>query len=436
MLALFLGTMPSVWLASYLEICATEHQLCALLLSFILPFSAFLFGLYTKVASPFSEFKRQYVMAMLMAALLAGPIFLYERDAVLPHLFFLAVSLGTNLFLMPLLRSNLRHLLSQSEWWLSEVLVLNQSVHGTEFCTFLKKHPEYGLLFREEIPVPQGRIGENELLELKARYPKTLVLLLTDTDKRNDVLIRQVKRVFSHVILLPLETQFQASFFETVDLGLAKGFVLTQNLWNPRYIALKRCVDLGICFVFSVALVPLVLLIAIAIRLDTPGPILYRQTRVGQFGKSIRIFKFRTMIRNADDVLDEILENNPQLKAEWLQDHKLRNDPRVTAVGAFLRKLSLDEIPQFINIFLGEMSLVGPRPIVAEEKEKYGAIFEEYCVVRPGLTGLWQVSGRNDTRYEERVAYDHLYISTWSPSLDLWILARTVPVVLSSAGAY
>lgn len=121
---------------------------------------------------------------------------------------------------------------------------------------------------------------------------------------------------------------------------------------------------------------------------------------------------------------------------EYENDYKIRRDPRITHLGAFLRKYSLDELPQFINIFLGDMSLVGPRPIVIEEKEKYGNVFNEYCQVRPGLTGLWQVSGRNDISYEERVALDHYYITHWSLRLDFWILLRTIPAVLSAKGAY
>ena len=142
------------------------------------------------------------------------------------------------------------------------------------------------------------------------------------------------------------------------------------------------------------------------------------------------------MVADADLVLRKLLEDDPALRAEWEHDHKLKDDPRITRVGHFLRKLSLDELPQLINVVLGDMSLVGPRPIVASEVQKYGPVYEEYCMVRPGITGLWQISGRNNTTYEERVAYDRYYINNWSVWMDLWILARTVPVVLTGYGAY
>lgn len=142
------------------------------------------------------------------------------------------------------------------------------------------------------------------------------------------------------------------------------------------------------------------------------------------------------MFQNADQVLSVHLESNPALREEWLRDHKLKNDPRVTLVGRFLRKTSLDELPQLWNVLRGEMSLVGPRPIVSAEVAKYGEYFDDYQAVRPGITGLWQVSGRNNTTYEERVKYDEYYVRNWSIWLDLYILCKTVKTVLLGEGAY
>ena len=142
------------------------------------------------------------------------------------------------------------------------------------------------------------------------------------------------------------------------------------------------------------------------------------------------------MVSNADHVLQDYLNNTPDLKAEWEATHKLKNDPRVTRVGKFLRKLSLDELPQVWNVLLGEMSVVGPRPIVEAETVYYRHVLNIYKLVRPGITGLWQVSGRNDTGYEQRVRYDEYYIRNWSVWLDIYILLRTVFVVLTQRGAY
>ena len=199
---------------------------------------------------------------------------------------------------------------------------------------------------------------------------------------------------------------------------------------------MKRCIDLFFCLLILPVLLPLGLILGLLIRLDSPGPVLYRQQRIGQGGRALQIYKFRTMAANADAVLEDWLARDPALREEWKRDHKLKHDPRVTRMGAFLRKTSLDELPQLINVVLGGMSMVGPRPIVSGEIEKYGEVYDEYCRVKPGITGLWQISGRNDTSYEERVAYDHYYINNWSVWMDLWILGRTVPVVLSGYGAY
>ena len=153
-------------------------------------------------------------------------------------------------------------------------------------------------------------------------------------------------------------------------------------------------------------------------------------------GRRFRAWKFRTMHMNADALLQEHLERDPALRAEWEKDHKLKNDPRVTWIGKILRKTSLDELPQLWNVFCGEMSLVGPRPIVDAEIPKYGDHYDQYEKVPPGITGLWQISGRNNTSYEERVAFDAFYVRNWSPWFDLYILACTVKVVLRGEGAY
>jgi Undecaprenyl-phosphate galactose phosphotransferase WbaP len=177
-------------------------------------------------------------------------------------------------------------------------------------------------------------------------------------------------------------------------------------------------------------------LIAFFIKLDSSGPTLYRQERIGRNGKRFQALKFRTMIVDAEAELAVCFARDENLRLEWELNHKLKNDPRLTRVGAFLRKTSLDELPQLWNVLAGDMSLVGPRPIVAAEMEKYGRVFEDYARVRPGLTGLWQVSGRNDTDYERRIRLDRYYVRNWSVWFDIWILAKTVPVVLLGKGAY
>jgi lipopolysaccharide/colanic/teichoic acid biosynthesis glycosyltransferase len=178
------------------------------------------------------------------------------------------------------------------------------------------------------------------------------------------------------------------------------------------------------------------ILVALAIWCQDRGPVFFAHRRIGRHGRRFSCLKFRSMAIDAPERLRDVLAADSEARAEWERDHKLRNDPRVTQLGVFLRKTSLDELPQLINVVRGEMDLVGPRPIVDGEIVKYGSRFKHYCSVNPGITGLWQVSGRSDTSYRSRVAMDCLYARSKSLPLDLWILLATVPAVLLRKGSY
>ncbi|MDE5832670.1 MAG: sugar transferase [Desulfovibrio sp.] len=199
---------------------------------------------------------------------------------------------------------------------------------------------------------------------------------------------------------------------------------------------IKRVLDLLLCLLCAPVAAPLCAGLALWIRADSAGPAIYRQERIGEGGKKFKIYKFRTMVADADARLSSCLAADPALAEEWARNRKLKKDPRLTRAGVFLRKTSLDELPQILNIFLGRMSFVGPRPIVAGEIRRYGRRFADYCGAKPGLTGLWQVTGRNNSTYRRRIACDAFYIKNWSALLDLKILLRTLPVALSGYGAY
>lgn len=200
-------------------------------------------------------------------------------------------------------------------------------------------------------------------------------------------------------------------------------------------VVLKRTLDILVSLAALVFLAPLMVGLAAAVWITDPGPVFYGQMRIGRSGRMFKCLKFRTMVVDADQRLDALLRTDPVAAAEWRRDHKLRNDPRITKLGRFLRKTSLDELPQLLNILRCDMSLVGPRPIVRAEVEKYGDAFSHYTSVRPGLTGLWQVSGRNDASYEERVRLDSHYAKSWSVAGDLKIVLMTFPALLGK-GAY
>jgi exopolysaccharide production protein ExoY len=198
----------------------------------------------------------------------------------------------------------------------------------------------------------------------------------------------------------------------------------------------KRCFDMAAAISSILLWLPLLLLIAIAVKLADGGPIFYRHRRVGQNGKAFDCIKFRTMIPDSDASLCRLLASDRNAVLEWTENHKLKRDPRITPLGAVLRKTSLDELPQLFNIVKGDMSLVGPRPIVLDEVEKYGECILYYMRARPGLTGAWQVSGRNDVDYGKRIRLDTDYVSNWSFWRDLTIIVSTFRVVLTSRGCY
>ena len=197
-----------------------------------------------------------------------------------------------------------------------------------------------------------------------------------------------------------------------------------------------RMLDLTVAMVALLLLGPLMGLVALAVLLERRGPVLFRHTRIGMGGQPFQVLKFRSMAMDGDRILAEHLSHSPAAAAEWARDHKLKVDPRVSSLGRFLRKTSLDELPQLINVLRGEMSVVGPRPIVQAEVARYGRAFVCYCAVQPGITGIWQVSGRNDISYRRRVAMDALYSRRKSVALDLRLIAATVPAVVLRRGSY
>ncbi len=226
------------------------------------------------------------------------------------------------------------------------------------------------------------------------------------------------------------------SAFETYPEDGAERTSAPSGEWPVSpYAPAKRVLDLAGALVLATVFSPLILAIVLIMGRDN-GPIIYRHRRVGRNGRAFECLKFRTMIPNADQVLRELLESDPKMKAEWVRDHKLRRDPRVTRLGRFLRRTSLDELPQLWNVLLGEMSLVGPRPVVREELLRYGRNVRTYLSAKPGITGLWQVKGRNDTDYRRRVVLDTYYVKNQNLMLDVYILLKTTRVVLGGSGAY
>lgn len=241
---------------------------------------------------------------------------------------------------------------------------------------------------------------------------------------------------FTHIEYMPSVRAFPVFGARPVSFGGIGGIEFMNETRMSAKRFQKRVMDSALALAAFFVALPAFVLIPVFIKLTSRGPVFYRHRRLGRGGREIRIWKFRSMYADADERLKALLASDPAAAREWEASFKLANDPRVTLFGRFLRRTSLDELPQLFNVFAGDMSLIGPRPIVEKEIRYYGDAYRIFASVRPGITGLWQVSGRSDTGYSRRVALDTYYVLNWSPWLDLWILVRTVYAVLFMRGAY
>lgn len=238
--------------------------------------------------------------------------------------------------------------------------------------------------------------------------------------------------VIPNLVGVPMSNAEVYSFFDERIMILR----VKNNLAIRRNRIFKRIFDICATISGGIFLLPFLALIALWVHFDSPGPIIYHQMRVGKDGKPFKCYKFRSMYRNADEMLKELLATDEKARKEWEAEFKLKDDPRITKAGQFLRKTSLDELPQLYNVLVGDMSLVGPRPIVEKEMEKYKESIKDYLMVLPGITGLWQVSGRSDTDYDTRVRMDTWYVHNWSVWMDIVLIWRTFNAVLKQKGAY
>lgn len=254
---------------------------------------------------------------------------------------------------------------------------------------------------------------------------------LSDLIYRAQSLVKQVD-VVPNLVAVPMSNVTAESFFDAKIMVLH----IRNNLASPWNQLLKRIFDLALSFIGIIILLPFFLILGILIKIDSPGPCIYKRWVVGKNRHKFGFYKFRTMCINSDEVLRDLLNSNQEAREEFNKYYKLRDDPRITRLGKFLRKTSLDELPQLFNVLLGQMSLIGPRPITENEVPRYGNYIYEYFKVRPGISGLWQVSGRSNIDYQERVQMDTWYVHNWSVWLDMVLLWRTVAVVVKHKGAY
>jgi Undecaprenyl-phosphate galactose phosphotransferase WbaP len=274
--------------------------------------------------------------------------------------------------------------------------------------------------------------------EIVKRYNIKMAIVAMPHLKQDELarLLNYSVSAFRYNVLIPEFFGITNIWMSIRDFDGILGFATSHKLkmfWN---LGIKRFLDLTIVIIGGIIILPFLLLLALLVKVSSPGPVIYGHTRLGLNGKHFKAYKFRSMVANADKRLHELLASDPAIREEWEASHKLKNDPRITKIGKLLRRTSFDEFPQLINVLKGDMSLVGPRPIVDDEVKKYGEDFNRIFSVKPGMTGLWQVSGRSDTDYNERISYDTYYLQSWSVWIDLWVLYQTIWVVIKGKGAY
>jgi Undecaprenyl-phosphate galactose phosphotransferase WbaP len=421
-------------------------QLWPILFVFLLAYSVA--GLYPGVGvSPVDELRRVVLSTSFTYLVLGAGFFLIgEGETYSRGVFLLAwgFSLGFVLSGRWLMRQTLAH----RSWWGYPVLILGAGKTGAMVVQTLQRQPEFGLkpiALLDDDPQKRGEIYGIPVLGGLAAAPTlarqqdihyAIVAMPGVQRDRLLAIVEQQGNTFANLLMIPDLFGVSSLWVGSRDLGGVLGLEIRQRLLLPGPRMAKATLDLALTLVVGLLLLPLIVLIALLVKISSPGSVFYGQKRLGRNGRSFTAWKFRTMVPNADQVLHHYLQAHPNLKHQWEQDHKLRHDPRVTAMGRFLRRTSLDELPQLWNVLRGEMSLVGPRPIIAAEIPRYAEKYPLYTRVLPGLTGLWQVSGRNNVSYTERVNFDVYYVRNWSVWLDIYILIKTVWVVIRGDGAY
>jgi Undecaprenyl-phosphate galactose phosphotransferase WbaP len=347
---------------------------------------------------------------------------------------------------IPSTRAVVRYFCGHRSWWGYPALIIGSAQTAPAVAHGLMRDPESGLR-PMAITDPMARcqtsllpvLNEPESLETFVRTHAIQHAIISLPELSNsrmaDVLDRYGKLV-PHLLVLSNSSVLPGLWGVSRSYGRWTAIEVQNRSMRAALLLVKRIVDLLTTGTLLLLSLPVFLAVAVLIKLTSPGPVIYGHKRIGTRGRPFSTWKFRTMYSDSENVLHEYLKRDPAARAEWDRDYKLRVDPRVTPIGAFLRKWSLDELPQLWNVLKGEMSLVGPRPIVSDEIVKYGDVYKLYKEVKPGLTGLWQVSGRNDVTYEDRVWMDQYYIRNWSPWMDLYIVPQTVVAMLRRTGAY
>jgi Undecaprenyl-phosphate galactose phosphotransferase WbaP len=370
------------------------------------------------------------------------PVSNFSRSIFLLSLIFSCV-------LVPIGRFTLRKFMTLKNWWGEPIAIIGSGAeiislyHDVKKCRRLGFRTVVGLYLEDDQKIHDARatipffpLSKDILQYLQRRNVKTLIVSVPPNEfrKSNPELLLEIEKLFIRVIFLLDNVSFGFLWGRSVDIEGRPAFQMQHNLLNPITYFFKKVLDFSLAVIFIIPAAFIIALISLLIIIDSPGPIFYTQERIGQYKKNFKIYKFRTMVKNADEMLDQLLKNDKKFRKEYEKFHKLGNDPRITRVGKILRRLSLDEIPQIFNVFKGNMSLIGPRAYMASEMKDISSDADIIFRVKPGLTGWWQVMGRNETTFEQRKKMDIYYINNWSLWMDLYIFLKSFYTMISGKG--
>lgn len=400
-------------------------------------------GLYPGILlTPEDEVKK---LSMASFFILIGEAFFIITIKSMRDFFPIAAALALSwpfaTFFLPLGRDLGRRFFGHFSWWGVPAVIYSKGNDAYFIVERLLKRKNLG--YRPILIITDSFFHEKEFKGIQiAEQTPEINSILKELNLKVGIIcgydkdIEELLKNYRYLIYVPKKQTPAMKPIHMKDFGGILAFSFTNYLTKSSSLALKRFIDILVCICVAPAVIPITAAIALAIKITDSGPIFYGHKRVGKNHADLKCWKFRSMCIDADKKLAEILASDPVRAAEWEKDRKFTDDPRVTKIGKFLRKTSLDEIPQLWNILTGEMSLIGPRPVTEPELKKYGNYADYILSVKPGLSGMWQISGRSDTGYEERISLDTYYIQNWSIWLDIWILIKTIGVVIRGKGAY
>lgn len=377
---------------------------------------------------PVEEFRR-LVGSSIIVHIVAMSVMGFRHEAEWVSRFVLIASALLTAGLAQPVRDLSRRLLAKFALGRIHAVIVGDNVAARRLIGYFASSEYFGIY-------PHVFDGDNHDI-VKFAQERDIKLLITLQDPRliREEMVEFVKW-FQYIVNFPSADTFPIFGARAIIVGDVGGFELVNQRRIKGLMVEKRLVDSALSVLIALVALPFILIMPILIKLSSKGPVIYKARRLGKNGRTIYVWKFRSMYADADKRLQAILDSDPSLKAEFERDFKLKNDPRVTPLGKFMRKTSIDELPQLWNVLCGEMALVGPRPIVEKEIPYYGSDYDIFSLVKPGITGLWQATGRSDTDYAQRVALDKYYVLNWSPWMDLWIVFRTVLAVLKMKGSY